>query len=93
MSRDSWGVSLTWWASKYSAEKFCLGELGVRRKLCLIKFVEFMGYGRVYRWREILKSSNVGEGANYKVLGSFLMRGVDPYRHHVKVFIWQLEER
>ena len=56
---------------------------------CLIIFVIFMGLGGTYKLGEDFK---VMWGARHKGLGPFFIGGVDPLRHQVKIFIWQLEE-
>ena len=57
---------------------------------CLIIVVIFMGHGGTYRFGEDFKV--IIWGASHKGLGPFFIDGVDPSRHHVKIFIWQLEE-
>ena len=56
----------------------------------LIIVVIFMGLGGTYRFGEDFKV--IIWGASHKGLGPFFIGGVDPSRHHVKIFIWQLEE-
>ena len=57
---------------------------------CLIIVVIFMGLGGAYRLGEDFKV--IIWGASQKGLGPIFIGGVDPLRHHVKIFIWQLEE-
>ena len=48
-----------------------------------------MGLGGAYRLEEILKSAYGGQAAKG---WDHFYGGVDPSRHQVKIFIWQLEE-
>ena len=57
---------------------------------CLIIVVIFMRLGGTYGLGEDFKV--IIWGASHKWLGPFFIGGVDPWRHHVKIFIWQLEE-
>ena len=57
---------------------------------CLVIVTKFMGLEGTYRFGEDFKV--IIWEASHKGLGPFFIGGVDPLRHHVKIFIWQLEE-
>ena len=57
---------------------------------CLVIVAIFMGLEGTYRFGEDFKF--IIWEASHKGLGLFFIGGVDPSRHHVKIFIWQLEE-
>ena len=57
---------------------------------CLVIVVIFMGLGRAYRLGEDFEV--IIWGASHEGMGPFFVGGVDPSRHHVNIFIFQLEE-
>ena len=59
---------------------------------CLIIVVIFMGLGGACRLREDFKVIIWGDGGQATKVGTIFYGGVDPSRHQVKIFIWQLEE-
>ena len=51
-----------------------------------------MGLGGACRLREDFKVIIWGDGGQATKVGTIFYGGVDPSRHQVKIFIWQLEE-
>ena len=49
-----------------------------------------MGLGRAYRLGKDFEV--IIWGASHEGMGPFFIGGVDPSRHHVNIFIFQLEE-
>ena len=71
---------------------FAWRKIGVKGDFvwCLMIVFIFMGLGEVYRFGEGVKV--IIWGTRHKGIGSFFNGGVNPWRHHVNVLIWQLEE-